>query len=170
RTAGMERSCSGVTIRTPSARAISFLKRSTSGGRLASVSWLYIGRSSMRAKAASNLPAPSRMSAWASLRLMESRRFEPTITARRGKCIESSMVECSDHHPLTQQWNTSDRSVSELPRQGASFGKVLGLRLEVNYMNGLPLENDAACNSSTRARETKAPSPVWEGAPVGGFA
>ena len=37
-------------------------------------------------------------------------------------------------------------------------------------MNGFPLENDAACNSSTRARETKAPSPVWEGAPVGGFA
>jgi hypothetical protein len=42
--------------------------------------------------------------------------------------------------------------------------------LEVNYMKGLPLENDAACNASTRARETKAPSPVWEGAPVGGFA
>src|SRR5262249_11438564 len=82
----------------------------------------------------------------------------------------TSKLECSDHHPLMQQWNTSDRSVSELPRQGASFGKVLGLRLEVNYMNGLPLENDAACNSSTRARETKAPSPVWEGAPVGGFA
>src|SRR6516162_6614852 len=34
RAAGMERSCSGVTIKTPSARASSFLKRTTSGGRL----------------------------------------------------------------------------------------------------------------------------------------
>src|SRR6516225_447842 len=103
RTAGMERSCSGVTISTPSARAISFLKRATSGGRLPSLSWLYIGRSSMRAKTASNLPAPSRTSAWASLQLMESRRFEPTITARRGKCIESSMVESpSDKSPLAE--------------------------------------------------------------------
>jgi hypothetical protein len=36
-------------------------------------------------------------------------------------------------------------------------------------MNGFPLENDAARNASARARKTKAPSPVWEGAPVGGF-
>src|SRR5262249_24413965 len=60
--------------------------------------------------------------------------------------------------------------MSEPPRHGASFGKVLGLRLEVNYMNGLPLENDAACNASPRARETKVPASVWDCAPVGGFA
>ena len=53
-TVGIERLCSGVTISTPSARAISSLKRTTSGGRLPSLSWLYIGRSSMRANFASN--------------------------------------------------------------------------------------------------------------------
>jgi hypothetical protein len=82
----------------------------------------------------------------------------------------ASKLECSDRHPLTQQWDTSDCTMSEPPRHGASFGKVLGLCLEVNYVKGFPLENDAACNAFTRARETKAPSPVWEGAPVGGFA
>jgi hypothetical protein len=81
----------------------------------------------------------------------------------------TSKLECSDRHPLTQQWDTSDRPVSEPPRQGASFGKFLGLGLEVKYMKGLPLENDAACNTSARARKTKALSPVWECAPVGGF-
>ena len=68
----------------------------------------------------------------------------------------TSKLECSDRHPITQQWDTSDRPMSESPRHGASFGKVIGLRLKVNYMNGLPLENDAACNTSTSARETKA--------------
>jgi hypothetical protein len=67
----------------------------------------------------------------------------------------TSKLECSDRHSLMQQWDTSDRPMSEPPRHGASFGKLLGLRLEVNYMNGLPLENDAACNTSTCARETK---------------
>jgi hypothetical protein len=60
--------------------------------------------------------------------------------------------------------------VSEPSSEGASFGKFLGLGLEVSYMNGLPLENDAACNTSARARETKALSPMSECAPVGGFA
>jgi hypothetical protein len=46
--------------------------------------------------------------------------------------------------------------VSQPPRDGASFRKVLGLRLEVNYMNRAPLENGAACNTSMRAGETKA--------------
>ena len=78
---GIERLCSGVTIRTPSAFAISSLKRTTSAGRLPSLSWLYIGRSSMRTILASNLPAPSLTSAWASLRLIDSRRLEPTMTA-----------------------------------------------------------------------------------------
>ena len=45
---GIDRLCSGVTINTPSALAISSLKRTTSAGRLPSLSWLYIGRSSMR--------------------------------------------------------------------------------------------------------------------------
>jgi hypothetical protein len=81
----------------------------------------------------------------------------------------TSNLECSDRHSLTQQWNTSDRPVSEPPSQGASFGKVLGLGLEVSYMNGLPLENDAACNTSARARKTKALSPMSECAPVGSF-
>src|SRR5262249_17120331 len=103
RTAGMERGGSRGAIRPPAGRGGAFLKRDTSGGTLHSLSWLYIGRSSMRAKTASNLPAPSRTSAWASLQLMESRRFEPTITARRGKCIESSMVESpSDKSPLAE--------------------------------------------------------------------
>ena len=68
----------------------------------------------------------------------------------------TSNLECSDRHALTQQWNTSNRPVSEPFCQGASFGEVLGLGLDVNYMNGFPLEKEAACNSSARARETKA--------------
>jgi hypothetical protein len=83
--------------------------------------------------------------------------------------FDTSKLECPDRHSLTQQWNTSDRPVSEPPRQGASFGKVLGLGLEVSYMNGLPLEDDAARNTSARARKTKALSPMSECAPVGGF-
>src|ERR1700687_3951471 len=83
-TAGIERSCSGVTNSTPSARVISSLNRTTSAGRLPSLSWLYIGRSSMRTNVASNLSAPSLASAWAYLRLIDSRRFEPTITAMLG--------------------------------------------------------------------------------------
>src|SRR5580704_7006706 len=47
-TVGIERLCSGVTIRTPSARANSSLKRTTSAVRFPSWSWLNIGRSSMR--------------------------------------------------------------------------------------------------------------------------
>src|SRR5215467_10255619 len=78
------------------------------------------------------------------------------LLVRKRVNFGTSKLECSDRHPLTQQWHTSDRPMSEPPCHGASFGKVLGLRLEVNYMNGLPLENDAACNTSTRARETKA--------------
>jgi len=35
---------------------------------------------------------PSRTSAWASLRLMESRRLLPTITAMRGKCVVSTWL------------------------------------------------------------------------------
>jgi hypothetical protein len=57
---------------------------------------------------------------------------------------------------LTQQWNPSRRPVSQPPREGASFGKFVGLRLEVNYMKWLPINNGAACNSSARARETNA--------------
>jgi hypothetical protein len=53
----------------------------------------HLVRSSTRAKIASNLPAPSRTKAWASLRLMESRRLLPTITAILGGCVELSMVE-----------------------------------------------------------------------------
>src|SRR5215467_13987209 len=68
----------------------------------------------------------------------------------------TSNLECSDRHALTQQWNTSNRPVSEPFCQGASFGEVLGLGLDVNYMNGFPLEKEAPCNSSARARETKA--------------
>jgi hypothetical protein len=61
------------------------LKAHHFGRQLGSLSWLYIGKSSMRANVASNLPAPSRTSATASLRLIESRRLLPTITAMRGK-------------------------------------------------------------------------------------
>src|SRR5262249_51253402 len=68
----------------------------------------------------------------------------------------TSNLECSDRHSLTQQWNTSSGPVSEPPRHGTSFGKFLRLRLEVNYMNRLPIDHGAACNASTAARETKA--------------
>src|SRR6516225_10306644 len=67
-----------------------------------------------------------------------------------------SKLECSNRHSLTQQWNARCRPVSQPPRQGTSLGKVLGLCLEVNYMNRLLIENRAACNTSARARETKA--------------
>src|SRR5262249_28163489 len=90
------------------------------------------------------------------------------LLIRKRSNFGTSKLECSDRHSLSQQWNTGDRPVSEPPRQGASFGKVLDLRLEVNYMNGLPLENGAARNTSTRARETKTLR-VWDCAPVGGF-
>src|ERR1700689_2895397 len=82
--AGIERLCSGVTIKTPSALLISSLKRATSGPGLASLSWLYIGRSSMHTKWASNLSAPSLASAWAYLGLIDSLRCEPTMTATVG--------------------------------------------------------------------------------------
>jgi len=68
----------------------------------------------------------------------------------------TSNLDCSDRDSLTQQRNTSRRPVSQPPRDGASFGKVLGLRLEVNYMNGAPLENGAARNTSMRAGKTEA--------------
>src|SRR5262252_1133139 len=132
RTAGMERSCSGVTISTPSARAISFLKRATSGGRLPSLSWLYIGRSSMRAKTASNLPAPSRTSAWASLQLMESRRFEPTITARRGKCIESSMVDAPCRRDIGSKSSRLHQYLVDIAYRELVLGNIVGNILQIS--------------------------------------
>jgi hypothetical protein len=57
--------------------------------------------------------------------------------------------------------------MSEPSREGASFGKVLGLRLEVNDMDGLPLENDAACNTSGRAGTPSADILLRNRTPVG---
>ena len=70
--------------------------------------------------------------------------------------FSSSKLDCSDRHSLTQEWNTSCRPVSKPSREGASFGKFVSLRLEVNYMNRLSIDNGAARNTSTRARETDA--------------
>jgi hypothetical protein len=46
--------------------------------------------------------------------------------------------------------------MSQPSREGASFGKFLRLRLEVNYMDGFSLENRATRNMATNARETNA--------------
>ena len=80
RTAGIERLCSGVTKSSASEPSTSPLKRATGAGTGCSWSWLYIGRSSIRISRASNDLSPSRTRASASLRLMDSRRLEPTIT------------------------------------------------------------------------------------------
>jgi hypothetical protein len=79
----------------------------------------------------------------------------------------TSKLDCSDRQSLTQQWNTSYRPVSQPSREGASLGKFVSLRLEVNYMNRPSIDNDAARNTSTRARETKADL-VRDRTPVGG--
>ena len=68
----------------------------------------------------------------------------------------TSNLDCSNRHSLAQQWNTSHRPMSLPLRHGASFGKFLGLRLEIKYVDRPPLENGAACNTPTRARETNA--------------
>ena len=80
----------------------------------------------------------------------------------------TSKLDCSDSHSLTQQWNISCRPVSEPSREGASFGKFVSLRLEVNDMNRLSIDNGAARNTSTRARETNAEL-VRDRTPVGGW-
>src|SRR6516162_947363 len=58
--------------------------------------------------------------------------------------------------------------MSQPSREGAAFGKFLGLCLEVNYMNRFPLENRTACNLSSHARETNADL-LRECTPVGGY-
>jgi len=82
--------------------------------------------------------------------------------------FSTSKLDCSDRHSLTQQWNTSCRPVSEPFREGASLGKFVSLRLEVNYMNRLSIDNGAARNTSTRAWETNADL-VRDRTPVVGY-
>jgi hypothetical protein len=82
--------------------------------------------------------------------------------------LGTSKQDCSDRHSLTQQWNTNSRSMSQPSREGASFGKFLRLRLEINYMNRFSLENRAACNLPTHARETNADI-LRDRSPVGGY-
>jgi hypothetical protein len=41
-------------------------------------------------------------------------------------------------------------------RKGAAFGKFVRLSLEVNYVDRLPVEDGAACDAPTRAREPSA--------------
>ena len=53
-------------------------------------------------------------------------------------------------------------------RAKASFGKFLRRRLEVNYMNRLPIDNGSACNASTRAWETSA-NFLWDRTPMPGY-
>ena len=59
--------------------------------------------------------------------------------------------------------------MAQPPGKGVSFGKFLRRRLEVNYMNRLPVNNGAACNASTRARETNADLLRQNCTPVRGY-
>jgi hypothetical protein len=68
----------------------------------------------------------------------------------------TSKRNCSDRYSLAQQWNSCRRPMSQPSREGASFGKFHRLRLEVNYVNRIPLENRAAYNMPTHAWETSA--------------
>jgi len=43
----------------------------------------------------------------------------------------------------------------KLSRDGTSFGKFFSLGLEINYMNGLAIEDRSACDASSRARKRK---------------
>ena len=70
-TAGIERLCSGVTNSRASLASISPLKRATGAGTGCSLSWLYIGRSSICRNLASKASPPSFASACASLRLID---------------------------------------------------------------------------------------------------
>jgi hypothetical protein len=81
--------------------------------------------------------------------------------------LRTSKRNCSDRHPLAQQWNTGRRPVPKPLREGASFGKFLRLSLEVDYVERPPLENGAACDMPTRARETY-PKVLRNRTPVGG--
>jgi hypothetical protein len=67
----------------------------------------------------------------------------------------SAKLKCSDRHSLTQQWNTSCRPMSKPSCESTSFGKFLSLRLEINYVNWLPIEDSAARSTSSRARKRK---------------
>jgi hypothetical protein len=58
--------------------------------------------------------------------------------------------------------------VSQTFRQGASFGKFLGLRLQVNHVDWLPLENGTACDTPTGARHSFADFLRRNWAEVGG--
>jgi hypothetical protein len=57
--------------------------------------------------------------------------------------------------------------MSQSSREGDSLRKFVSVRLEVNYMNRLPVDNGAARNTSTRARETNA-NLLGDRTPVGG--
>src|SRR6516162_4400814 len=57
--------------------------------------------------------------------------------------------------------------MSKPSREGASFGKFLRLRLEINYMHRSSLENRATRNLATKARETNADF-LRNRTPVGG--
>jgi hypothetical protein len=59
--------------------------------------------------------------------------------------------------------------MSQPSREGAAFGKFLGLSLDVNYMNRFPIENRTAGNLPTHARETNADL-LRERTSVGGYA
>jgi len=58
--------------------------------------------------------------------------------------------------------------MAQPPGKGVSFGKFLRRRLEVNYMNRLPIDNGSACNASTRAWETSA-NFLWDRTPMPGY-
>jgi hypothetical protein len=79
----------------------------------------------------------------------------------------SSKRDCSDRHSLTQEWNASCRPMSKPSCESTSFGEFLDLCLEVDYMNGLPIDNGTAIDAPTRARETNA-NLLGDRTPVGG--
>ena len=56
----------------------------------------------------------------------------------------TSKLNCSDRHPLAEQWNTGRRPVPKPFRERASFGIFLRLSLEVDYVDSPTLENRPA--------------------------
>ena len=80
----------------------------------------------------------------------------------------SSKSDCSDRHPLTQEWNASCRPLSKPSCESTSFGKFLGLCLKVDYMHELPIDNGTASNTPTCARVTITDL-LWDRTAVGGY-
>ena len=76
-------------------------------------------------------------------------------------------VDRAHRRPFAKQRSDECGSVAAFPSQGAAYGELLGLRLEINYLNGLPVEHGAPCNAAPHDRD-QAASGAGNGAVVGG--